>query len=360
MQRLLLTILLCLGVMLPACQSPARAQNQTPPSGQAIQPFAPPTGFGLLARKQRDEMGRPLVYGAQPVANWHFTQWGAPGDFAPMALDQPGNNRWSSIQSWAAVHVSQSNGTFTETMLQDGSNAPCDTPQGHPSEFDLLIEPNRASALTVGAVNPLYGSNQNFPPLSRLANFTVSGVFTIDAARPGSLNRGCRANHAGAAYGITLVDNKVTPHEIFWYSVQIAHLCVDQPGGSKDYGNCTRANQNPTPTWYWTGTQGPNRQVSGDGAGHVAAVNFAITDTLRNFGMDLVTGSQPVPISADFLPRLAELISSGDYGIDPDLDDWHLGSVTFGQSLWGDTLLSTSWRGFIPQWTLRPGAPGQP
>lgn len=326
---------------------PTEAQQR----GIVIKPYVTPAGLGLLSRNLQG--GHPRFYGAMSSrSNWHFTQWGAPEDLAPLV--QAGTE-WSSAAPWANIHVSQHGNSLVETVTQDGGNMPCLTPQGQPNEVDLLVEPNDEQETAPSAINPRYGVGRNFPNLAQLTSLQVNGILEVKAAGHGHGPSACRVNHAGAGYGITLVDDKVTPHQVFWYNLQIAGLCLHGVGVDNDFRACSRTLMRSDPWWYWTGNMPPNKQTSSDGAGRVMAVNFALGDVTSSFGLRLAVVGVPKTISIDFLPRLTKLIKSGKYGIDPKLEDWRLGQVTFGQALWGNTTISTAWHDFTIKWSQRTG-----
>ena len=313
------------------------------------EPYEAPTGLGLLLRNLVN--GHPKFYGAMsPQANWHFSQWGAPGDLP--GLTQTGAD-WSSAAAWANIDVSRNGNLLVENIAQDGGILPCKTPQGQPNEFDLFVEPNDGQETAPNATNPRYGSSRKFPNLAQLASFTVSGLLEVIAAGPGHGTNVCQVNHAGAGYSITLVDDKVIPHQLFWYSLQMANICLHGSGADDDFQNCSRAARHPSAWWYWTGSRPPGKQVSTDAAGRVTAVNFAIGDVMSSFNQSLATPGIPKTISIDFLPRLTDLIRSGNYGIDSNLSNWRLGQITFGQALWGNTMISTSWHDFAAKWKER-------
>jgi hypothetical protein len=335
------------------------AEAQVP--GQAAPPFLNPDGFSIQSNSMKGPNGRPLLYGGTtPGANWFFADMGAPGDLPPLSYKAaPGGGVWSSRQPWAAVSLRLAAGVPTEMLRQNTAMLSCLTPGGQAKEYDLGIWPNGENPGYPSAVNPVYGSNRNFPRLSQLASLTISGVFTYDgASRPLPVSP-CAVNHGGISLGIILIDNAVTPRQMFWYSLQLANACLpisaDDPG--RDFASCSAGIRHPQVWWYWTGRAGPGRQVSQDAAGALTAVHFAVGDIMPAFGLREITGHQPVPLSLDFLPRLAALIGSGKDGIDPDLSHWRLAGTGFGQSLWGDTAMGSTWQGFVPRWTLQAATP---
>ena len=329
-----------------------------PARAQPIAPFAPPAGFALSSTVQHDPNGRPLLYGGtSPAANWNIAPMGGPGDFTSLA-PIPGGG-WGAGAPWAAIRVTPGPGGFTETIRQDGSHAACRNANGGPEEFDLFIQPNSRNSTYPQGVNPaFYARQEDFPALGQLASLKVNGTFTLLAGGPAASFSPCAVNHAGASYGLILLDSAVSPRQMFWYGVDLAHVCVPPPppASTADYRSCLQGQAHPHVWWYWTGLQSPGRQVSRDATGAVNLVNFAVGDTPQSVGLTTISDHGPHALSLDFLPRLAALIGSGKDGIDPDLDHWKLAGVTLGQALWGNTVLATSWQGFVPVWTLKPHA----
>jgi hypothetical protein len=317
------------------------------PLGAAAQtgPFAPPTGFMLLSSHDRDPAtGRPAVTNAStPDANTQISQWKAPGDFPPFSCGKQADatvcdtaDAWSSVKT-----VKKTGGVFSVSLSQDGAAAPCRIPMGFPSELDLFIQPK--------GLAPAYAKTKDFPSLAQMTSFDESGVFTVDDAGPSPGPEVCPANHAGATLGLILVDDKVQPAQMFWYSVKLFGVCIP---GKPSYANCAAGLATPRTVWVWTGTQGPGAHIEKDMMGDVRLVNFDVVDPPQAFGLQQAQVGQPETIKLDFLHRFTTLIGSGQYGIDPDPSHWRLAGVTQGQALWGGTKLATTWQGFWPEWTL--------
>ena len=289
---------------------PLSGQAQT--ASEPIQPFSNPVGFAIASRIATDPM-----YGANTEnANWHVTQWGAPGNFAPFAYGE--GNEWFNGNSWASYHIMQTSGIYSETIAQNSANMPCLTPSGAPAEHDFYIEPNGKNSKYPSAVNPTYGTNENFPNLAQLASFSAQGTFTANEGRSSPSATPCAVNSANALYTVILVNKNVIPEQMFWYEIGIARLCV--PASPQDPGNhyesCEQGFTHPSTAWYWTGTQGPNAKASAN------LVNFGASDPLPVLGTPFIDDNLPHALTLNLLPRLVALISSGDYGIDPNLADW--------------------------------------
>jgi hypothetical protein len=330
------------------------AWAQTPTDG--VEPFGRPIGFDLESASRRDAGGHYFLYGGTSSnANWHFTQWNAPQDFAPLSASK---NEWSAANGWAAIHVYHQNGVWRENIVQDGRNLPCLTPQGAANEFDLLIEPNAVSATSYpsGVNHAAYSDADHFPSLGQLASFTVEGVYRLDRFGRSPNATACKANHAFASYGLILTDTAVTPHQILWYSVIISSACIratENGTSGSDYDFCNGSITKPAVWWYWTGLSQPRPNLVRDKNGVATGLNFALNDIMPSFGYRPTEDSNSHHLSFDFLKRLQELTTSGKYGIDTDLNHWRLSSVSYGQAAWGAIYMSTDWQGFVPKWMLK-------
>jgi hypothetical protein len=323
---------------------------------QPAQPFQPPAGFSIQSNLTKGANGKPMLFGGTaPDANWFFADMGAPGDLPPLTYT-PGSDggTWSSSAPWASVRLHVADGEEAETLSQDGSSLACRGPNGGIKEYDLGIWPNGVNPGYPSAIAPAYGSNRNFPSLSQLASFTIKGTLTVNAISQPLPVSNCDVNHAGVSYTVILVDEHVIPRQMFWYSVQFASFCLPAGPGDpgRDYRSCSAAAAHPHTWWYWSGAGGAAAQTSHDATGRVTAVHFAIGDVLPAYGQtEIYAPGQPTPVAIDFLPRLVTLITSGKDGVDPDPSHWRLAGAGYGQVVWGDTALSTTWQGFVPHWS---------
>lgn len=344
-------VLTCLLAALPAA---AGAQATAP-----IQPFKPPVAFALQSNKTVGANGRPALYGGtRPEANWYFAPMGNPGDL-PALVAGPDGASGSTSAPWGSAKFSLQNGVPTETILQNGGALACTNMMGSPHEYDISITPNGRSPGYPTAVNTaVYASNKDFPKLSQLASFNLTGTFTVAAASQPVPVSPCRVNHAGAGYGVILIDDAVSPPQMFWYTVLLVHVCmpVSAANPGKEYQNCQAIRDSRTPIWFWSGSGGAGRHVTQDMLGRVSIAHYAVGDPLANYGVGSIDDNQPHALSLDLLSRLSALITSGKDSIDPDLSHWRVAGVSYGQELWGDTLLSTTWQGFVPTWTVKPGS----
>jgi len=307
-------------------------------AAQTVQPYNPPTGYTLVSNR-----GALAQYGAtSAVPNWRITQWGASGQMQNFAMKSSGN--FESDNNFASAKVAP-NGAVT--LVQDGAAISCTDAGGQPQEFDSLIEPVPA------ALNrAVYPTKAAFPSLAQLQSINVSGTVTVNEGRasPGSVP--CELNQANVHYGIMLIDKAVSPTQMMWWGVPLAHFCEPDPAAPDDphYRHCM--NRSPVAQWYWTGLTG-RKHLTKDKDGNIKIVNFAVSDVPGTFGLSEISGNAPMALNVDFLPRLSALIGSGKFGIDPNLADWKVTEFSYGQSLWGDTYLSTTWQGFVPSWTVK-------
>jgi hypothetical protein len=306
-------------------------------AAQPATPFLPPNGFALYTFSP----GAPPFEDSAttPGANWHITTYaekGAVGTFAPFQQTGPGT--WVSTQPWANITANQDADGWALRIRQDGAHAACLTPRGQPSEDDLLVEPAGAAVNTA-----LYRTKMDFPHLGALRSLRMTGVFTLHEGGPSPALAPCRINHAGAVVKITLIDDAVQPKQILWYALRVAQSCAPnpaQPGGCRG-GQATQ--------WYWNGTNGNIK----DRNGNIKILNYGLTDVMRSFGQAPAMPGVKMPLSVDLLPQLTALINSGKPGIDTNLADWRLASFSYGQAVWGNTVLDVTWQDMGLSWTVR-------
>ncbi len=306
---------------------------------QQQQPFKPPAGFALFTNFAGT--GKTLDGATSPNANWTVivsAQPGSIGAFGPPVQTSPG--QWSSRAAWGELDVDATTQPQTVTISQDGSAHACATPSGGISEYDMDVSPDRKAV-----DHSIAASKKDFPPLSALSSLNLTGTLKINAAGPASGVTPCTINHANLHISAEFIDEAVQPPQMLWYGINVARVCepnpIDTAATLRDdtqYQNCL-ANP-PGLTWFWNGRR----------TGKL--VNYGVSEPIQAYGGNVTPGSRPVSLSLDLLPHIEALITSGRSGIDPNLQDWRLAATNYGQALWGNTVLSTTWQGFIPTWTL--------
>ena len=255
---------------------------------------------------------------------------------------------WSAANGWAGVTLTKRNGIFTETIAQNGANIPCAVPGTNtPNEFDLFIAPNglTTTAYPNGVNASVYSNTNQFPRLGQLSSFLVTGAYSLNLIQTAGGSPCQTANHAYSIYGITLANTVASPHQFLWYAVIISLACA--PGTSNGPGSdwywCQLGLTNPTPSWYWTGVVNPGS----------TDVNFGVNDVMPSFGLTTIEDYNLHGLSFDFLTRLTNLIQNNQYGMDKDLSHWQVTVVDFGQEIWGNTFMQSTWEGFVPTWTVK-------
>jgi hypothetical protein len=284
-------------------------------------------------------------------ADWSISQWQAPGDLP--AMKNVGPEQWATSTNWAtATIVEQSDGTWVQDISQNGAYFPCETAQGNPLEFDEFVAPNGWTSGSYPSAVPA-----SLPTLSEMSSLTASATFTLEKATPSPGPTACRVNHGYANYGMILTDTAESPHQIFWYSVNIAISCIPAaidagyPKGNpgSDYYFCLQSQSSNSPYWFWTGSEAPSPNSTTSNG--VASVNFGMQDSMPAYGYTNISDNNPHQLSFNLLSRLQSLISSGAYGVDNNLSHWQVSQFNFGQSDWGGSALATKWSGMATTWT---------
>jgi hypothetical protein len=131
------------------------------------------------------------------------------------------------------------------------------------------------------------------------------------------------------------------------------HICNRNPNLQPDIPYEVCANATPQVTWFWTGASQPAPHLVVNRSGVTQLVNFGVSDVLQSYGESEMTTFGEANYSWNFLPRLSAFITSGAYGIDANLADWRVASFDYGETAWGNAILSASWQGFLINWTLK-------
>jgi hypothetical protein len=297
-------------------------------------PYLAPAGFAAATSLN----GQVTVSGeTSSTANWSFVQSGAPETMGPFSLIGPAS--YASLSTATQAFADDSSGTWLATIYQNGTAAPCTTPSGSASEFDVFLQPTTFTNKLGSALDPAYTSSADFPMLSQLTSMTLTGTFTLDNEGPVN-GPACASDKASAKYGLVFSDNAVNPPETLSYSVQTANFCLS---------GCVK--NPPKLLWFWTGAEAPypNTKKNSDG---VPAVNFGISDVPQSFGQSEGTEGTPLAMNYNLLPELFSLISSGNYGIDPVLSHWQLDGVSYGDAVWGNTFFWSSWQNVMLNWSV--------
>jgi hypothetical protein len=307
------------------------------------QPFLPVAGFTL----ESDQNGA-LYSPTSAAANLHFTQWGNVGEMAPF---QDFGGLWMASGTCCDVSVRFHDGRqgpeYDESLTVGGALLPCTTNSGQTREVDLYVEPSPNDLNSA-----YYATIQDFPSLAQLATLSTQGSF--DAVSSEAANAPyCVFNSAHATYQLVLTDKAVTPEQILWYDLGMFHICNRNPNLQPDIPYEVCANATPQVTWFWTGASQPAPHLVVNRSGVTQLVNFGVSDVLQSYGESEMTTFGEANYSWNFLPRLSAFITSGAYGIDANLADWRVASFDYGETAWGNAILSASWQGFLINWTLK-------
>jgi hypothetical protein len=326
-----------------------------PARSQPLQPFAPPGGF-VLAEPGLGKGREVVLYGeTSPRANWRIAQWGNPGDgtspkLPPFMPDRDVPNgvqaAWKSAMAdgGSSVVVRQlKDGSFAEILSQNGANLPC-VREGAPNEYDLFIATQGKNARGLPSAMLAENTGKPLPDLAQLSALRVRGVFSVVHVGEPPTRLGCKVNQSQSLVSFVLADTTAKPPQTLFYQLGFDQHCLPK-----------------APPW----CQHFQPHYFNGGSGGNGGTSFGIDDHLPSYGLGLVTDTRPHTIDIDILPTLERWIRLGTTGeapgtkrgqplqLDTDLSHWRVSGMYFGQHIWGDVDLSTSWTGFVPVMTVR-------
>jgi hypothetical protein len=129
--------------------------------------------------------------------------------------------------------------------------------------------------------------------------------------------KGCKVSSGQLLAALVLRNNYTTPVQIFFYQLSLF-----------------RFNTSTAATGWW---------APGVLRGGGRTKRFGFRDGLSSFDQAAPSVGTPASYDFDLLPRLREIITKGEHGLDTDVDHWQLRSAYFGQHIWGDVSVSSTW-----------------
>ena len=328
------SILFAMVVVLPAGPSLAAADT-----GRVF-PFGQPTGMGIVATRLHDAKGHFQLYGGtrngQP-ADWNIDQWHIDRDLPPFER-KAGTDDWVSKTAMAAVswHPARAGVPQAIAFLQDGATLPCASGENdlgtQPNDWSDAAEPGRYPQATVAT-----------PTLDRLATFTMAGTYTLKQMRAAGGHKRCEVNQGGSSVTVQARTTS-SPAQFFFYTIHLSLTCTDGGQPTARYRECRHGVEHPAPLWYWSGDNPPAKSCDPSGACSWGLDEPITSYTRTGYIADHATHA----LSFDVLPRMKQLIAAGTYGMDRDLSHWVMCGAGFGQAIWGDVRLGTSFEGFVP------------
>jgi hypothetical protein len=224
-------------------------------------------------------------------------------------------------------------GVTTQTIFQTGiPNADdCTTSSGDPLEYDFFIA---ANSRTLDPNYPsAYLSDRPDPPpnpsLDQVSAITINGWIQLVSATSTSAPGLCAVNQSALIYA--LVFNNTVNHQTLFYQLDLNWFCYS--GTDPDVN-------------IWCRVAVPQMNYFMTGQDNIWGIDDPINNyvnTATNQRYALLQHPALLDIDINFLPRVAQLIRSGQYGIDPDLSHWQWGSFYYGQHTWGSAVLISKW-----------------
>jgi hypothetical protein len=288
----------------------------SPAVAASLPVFAPMSGFSLLAPDYPPPPGGPRPYAqTSGPLQWSVGPWGSPGGSMPPFTQ--GSDGFATAAPSAGVRVTQDASGTALYLSQNGAPLAC-TKHGGPQEFDLFAEPNGAHVKPPrrgGYMPGVLGT-----PITALSQLQLSATLAITQGLA-TTRKHCAANFADTEFAVILIDTAVSPHQILFYQLLFSHLC----GQAADIR--LSACGKPRNAMEYYARKSP----------------FGANDFLPLLGQPWVENNVPAQINVDLLPRLLAVVTNGPAAMDHDAADWTLGSIYLGQSIYGDTQLSSRW-----------------
>lgn len=308
-------------------------------------PFGQPTGVGIVSTKLHDPKGHFQLYGGTtdgPPINWSIYQWNTNDDLGPLQR-KAGTNDWTTKTAMAAVtwHPARAGAPQAASFMQDGTTLSCAS-----GENDLGLEPNDWSDASQPGRYPQ--ATVATPPLAYLASYTYAGTYTLRELRAAGGHKGCEVNQGGSSVTVQAHTMSV-PAQFFFYTIHLSLTCTDGGHPTARYLECQRGVDHPAPSWYWTGSNPPQKSCDATGA-----CSWGMDEPITAYvGKTYITDHADHAVSFDVLPRMKQLIAAGTHGMDSDLRHWVISNGGVGQAIWGDVHEATTFKGFVPTYTLR-------
>ena len=301
--------------------------------------FSSPDDLWIGASKRKDPRnGGVFLYGpTDPSASWYVTQWNNPGsDLLP--FDRSVLTSGSVLYEAKATAVSvklEKKSTGTEiTLNQDAGGMPCELASHDPGEFDVLVGMNHP---WVNRSHPdatlIDGKLQHLDQISNMASLLqVVTVRSLSDWLPYAAPR-CKINQGNLMSAVVLEDQTATPVQTLYYQLMLHSICH----AGATYERCQAHRMQRGFFWPGIAIKGPN--------GH-SLKNFGYRDTLVSYDQAMLNKGETRTFSLELLPVLSTLLRLGEHGLDSDLSHWHVISAYFGQNIWGDVGLSSTWKSY--------------
>lgn len=259
---------------------------------QLLPPIA--DGFGLRDPADPPPHGEPTVY-SKTVTDpaWLISQWNI--DKGALSVFAPSDRgAYSAHAVTASLYIDQT----SISLAQDGSQLSCSDDHRKPRESDLFFSPSKFKPIA----------------LSNLAALELKFDMTMKSA-PGARRGTCAISQGGALIGVVLRNGPA--RETLFYQT---HL------GSKLLRGTDLVNVDQRALfWYFKANP---------------------------FGVDdIPSATRPI----NLLERLNHVLESGPSTMDRDKNNWVISSLYFGQHVWGNITLRSTWKDLQLLATMTPG-----
>jgi hypothetical protein len=208
-------------------------------------------------------------------------------------------NCYKSSSDAAEVSLQIDNDGYQFALKQDGAGLSCER-NGKPVEFDLFAAPKELRTTSI----------------AELAALRLHLDFIINEARQlGEKN--CARNMGQVLAALVMRNDHVSPTQVFFYQLSLFRL-----------------NPPTAPVGWW---------APGVARGGGRTKRFGFRDSLASFDKTPASVGVNASYEIDLLPRLNQIIAKGEHGLDTDIKHWQLRSAYFGQNIWGNVAMSSTW-----------------
>jgi len=292
--------------------------------------FSPPSDLWIASK---DKSQGVKYYGPTASAGrWYAAQWQNPGsDLPPFHAEKTstGMTSYKTASPQASVEMTKSGDGAIFTLSQNGQSLPCELHNinGPHWEFDLFV------STSPGSVNPkiatALATQQN--GLGDLIALRHDIDLEIANEWPPRPRTECIANQSNLLTAFVLHNAIANPPQTLFYQLALGTLCAPGPGIKQCEASRNKA------AFFFTGTENRSK------AGAIIGRTYGYRDVISSYGQHPLQSHERATFSIDILPRLKQVIGSGENGLDPEPSHWRLMNAYFGQSIWGNIGVTSQW-----------------
>ncbi len=321
-----------------------------------VQLVTPPAGYGIQDKARNGSGYFPFDQATSSAANWNIVAWSNPANQSYMSplLNIPTYNGGNLVaQTWIANQNANSiqpmavslsldlqHNTSSQMLIQNGSyNTSNDTTCSQ--ENDLFVFPNSTTYNT--AYPNAYSTTATNPTLDKVTAMTVNGqVSLLSASNTTTTPSPCSLNMGSMIYALSF--SNTSSGATFYYQLGLNFF----------YFNGSNATYNSI---FSSGVLNENYFFTG--AGNEWGIDDPITsytNPATGSAYTLFQNPGAYNLNLNVYPRIAYLITNGQYGLDTNLSHWKLSGIYYGHTQHGTAYIGSNWSSanFFPTITYNP------